>query len=202
MTPSLPREQIDRLAGLDLRRKPRPRKRVITERVMTIVLAANFINPRAGVCAATIRLALQELGLSEGDQGNQYVGDVLGGHGLNLPTRKEGGITIYELPPGGISSDDLEAAFLIPPGWDWSRYELTDDPADTSPDDPGNQTRLTGSGEQRPVPPAASPTSGDPEGEGERLPRPEPAPEPELSPEDYPALNPGLLDEEPDREDD
>jgi hypothetical protein len=50
------------------------------------------------------------------DRGNQWIGDVLGGHGLHLPKDQKGN---YVLPEGGIGPEDIIQWFLVPFDYQW-----------------------------------------------------------------------------------
>jgi hypothetical protein len=50
------------------------------------------------------------------DRGNQWIGDVLGGHGLHLPKDQKGN---YVLPEGGIGPEDIIQWFLVSFDYQW-----------------------------------------------------------------------------------
>lgn len=119
--------RLNSLGDLDLTQPPRGKPRTLNERTMAVIAAANAAadmlsakwSPRK-VTAAMVRVILNQLGLNTEDQGSQWLGDVLGRHGLCLPAT--GSPKKYEVPKGGVTRGMVEAAFTIPPDWDWSAW--------------------------------------------------------------------------------
>jgi hypothetical protein len=71
------------------------------------------------VNSTTIRALLNELHLLTEDGGNQWLGDVLGEHGLHLPNYQKGGKTNYTVPDDGITPELITQWFLVPLGYPW-----------------------------------------------------------------------------------
>lgn len=86
------------------------------------IKAANAI-PSREVCAATVRLVLNQMGLLMEQRGNQSIGDTLGRHGLNLPSYKKNGKAHYTKPAPGasITRTMVEESFNVPHGYAWDR---------------------------------------------------------------------------------
>jgi hypothetical protein len=71
------------------------------------------------VNSTTIRALLNELHLLTQDGGNQWIGDLLGEHGLHLPKYQKGGKTNYTVPDDGITPELIIEYFLVPLGYPW-----------------------------------------------------------------------------------
>jgi hypothetical protein len=63
--------------------------------------------------------SLNELHLLQEDGGNQWIGDLLGEHGLHLAKYQKGGKTNYIVPDDEISPELITQWFLVPLGYPW-----------------------------------------------------------------------------------
>jgi hypothetical protein len=71
------------------------------------------------VNSTTIRALLNELHLLTEDGGNQWIGDLLGEHGLHLSKYRKGGKTNYIVPDDEISPELITQWFRVPLGYPW-----------------------------------------------------------------------------------
>jgi hypothetical protein len=102
-----------------------PGKRRMTEKVLHIALAANWLGEMGlDVTGASVADRLAALDLLS-CTGNQVIGDILGQHGLKFESRKAKGKRVYVLPPGGITKALLEEHFDCR-DWHWDADEAAE----------------------------------------------------------------------------